>query len=87
MGTINEKFKVIPAVDVYKGGSVVRLEQGDFVKDKKTYTLGALEIIQKYLEEGALRIHTVDLAGAEAGKRRVIQEDRAIDKIVRAKNR
>ncbi|MDP9249637.1 MAG: HisA/HisF-related TIM barrel protein [bacterium] len=68
METLNKNFTVIPALDIYKGGSVVRLQQGDFEKDKKTYGKSAAELVQQYLEDGALRIHTVDLAGAEGGK-------------------
>ncbi len=84
MNSLNKNFVVIPALDIYKDGSVVRLQQGDFEKDKKIYGKNALEIIQKYLEEGALRIHTVDLAGAEGGKPVNIELFKEIGKLIRS---
>src|SRR3989344_4654423 len=84
MDTLNKKFTVVPALDIYKGGSVVRLQQGDFEKDKKTYDKGAVELVQQYLEEGALRIHTVDLAGAEGGKPVNIELFKKIGKLIKS---
>ena len=56
----------IPAIDL-KGGKVVRLLQGDF-KAEKVYSEKVEEVAKFFTEEGARRIHVVDLDGALGGK-------------------
>ncbi|MBP6884317.1 MAG: hypothetical protein KBC17_00660 [Candidatus Pacebacteria bacterium] len=64
---INRNFKVIPAIDVYKNGELVRLVQGDFSNVQTRYAFTLEEKVLANLREGALSIHTIDLAGAENG--------------------
>ena len=56
----------IPAIDL-KGGKVVRLLQGDF-EVEKVYPDRAEEVAKRFEEEGAERIHVVDLDGALGGR-------------------
>jgi len=59
---------IIPAIDL-KDGKCVRLEQG--VMDKATvYAEDPAEMARHWLEQGARRLHVVDLNGAHAGKPR-----------------
>ena len=52
---------IIPAIDL-KNGKVVRLRQGDFLKEK-VYSDDALAIARKWADQGASFIHIVDLDG------------------------
>ena len=57
---------IIPAIDI-KNGKCVRLSQGQM--DHETiYSENPLDIANKWVEEGAERIHIVDLDGAIEGK-------------------
>ena len=57
---------IIPAIDI-KNGKCVRLSQGKM--DKETiYSDDPLEFANKWVQEGAKRIHVVDLDGAIEGK-------------------
>ena len=57
---------IIPAIDI-KNGKCVRLSQGKM--DKETiYSDDPLEFANKWIQEGAKRIHIVDLDGATKGK-------------------
>ncbi len=56
----------IPAIDL-KGGRVVRLSQGDFNKEK-IYTDNAGAVAKAFEQDGAKRIHIVDLDGALKGE-------------------
>ena len=57
---------IIPAIDI-KNGKCVRLSQGKM--DQETiYSENPLDIANKWVEEGAERIHIVDLDGAIEGK-------------------
>ncbi len=56
---------IIPAIDL-KQGKVVRLWKGDFQK-ATVYEDDALKIARRWKEEGAERIHIVDLDGARTG--------------------
>ena len=57
---------IIPAIDI-KNGKCVRLSQGQM--DQETvYSENPLDIANKWVEEGAERIHIVDLDGAIEGK-------------------
>ncbi len=67
MTTGTKNFKVIPAIDVYKNGELVRLEQGDFNRVSAKYDFMLSEKVISYLEAGARNMHTIDLAGAEGG--------------------
>jgi len=58
-------MQVIPAVDI-KDGRCVRLEQGDFTKEKIYYD-NPLEIALYWQEQGAKILHVVDLDGAKDG--------------------
>ncbi len=55
----------IPAIDL-KDGNVVRLLHGDF-KEQKIYEIKAETVARRYEEDGAQRIHVVDLDGALKG--------------------
>lgn len=57
---------IIPAIDIM-GGKVVRLEKGDFNKEK-VYSDDPVQIARKWEEEGAELLHIVDLDGAREGK-------------------
>lgn len=59
-------MEVIPAVDI-KDGRCVRLEQGDFTKEKIYYD-NPLEIALYWQEQGAKMLHVVDLDGAKDGR-------------------
>ena len=56
----------IPAIDL-KGGKVVRLLRGDF-NEEKVYPEKAEELAKHFEQEGAARVHLVDLDGARDGK-------------------
>jgi len=57
---------IIPAIDII-GGKVVRLEKGDFNKEK-VYSSDPLEIAKNWEEKGAKFLHIVDLDGAREGR-------------------
>lgn len=58
-------MEIIPAVDVL-GGKVVRLVQGDY--DRVTeYASDPVEAARSWIEQGAARVHVVDLEGARSG--------------------
>jgi phosphoribosylformimino-5-aminoimidazole carboxamide ribotide isomerase len=60
-----EAVRVIPALDL-RGGSVVRLRQGDFARER-AYTADPLALVRAYAEAGATRLHLVDLDAARGG--------------------
>jgi phosphoribosylformimino-5-aminoimidazole carboxamide ribotide isomerase len=55
-----------PAIDIL-GGKAVRLEQGDFER-RKVYDSDPLDAALRWVEEGATRLHVVDLDGAREGR-------------------
>ena len=57
---------LIPAVDV-KNGECVRLRQGR-MQDATVFSTDPLAVAQHWLDNGARRLHIVDLDGAFAGK-------------------
>ncbi len=66
---------IIPAIDL-KNGLCVRLRQGR-MDDATIFSENPIEIAEKWVNEGAKRLHLVDLDGAFAGKpvnQSVIQE-------------
>ncbi len=58
-------FIVIPAIDI-KDGKCVRLYQGDFQR-VTVFSDDPIEMAQRWHEEGAERLHLVDLDGAASG--------------------
>ncbi|RLJ04287.1 MAG: 1-(5-phosphoribosyl)-5-[(5-phosphoribosylamino)methylideneamino]imidazole-4-carboxamide isomerase [Candidatus Aenigmatarchaeota archaeon] len=56
---------IIPAIDL-KQGKVVRLWKGDFQR-ATVYEDDALKVARRWKEEGAERLHIVDLDGAKTG--------------------
>ena len=58
-------MEVIPAIDL-KGGRCVRLFQGDF-QQETVFSADPLSVALDWQEQGAPRLHLVDLDGAAAG--------------------
>jgi phosphoribosylformimino-5-aminoimidazole carboxamide ribotide isomerase len=58
-------IEVIPAVDVL-GGEAVRLERGDYDSVVER-SADPMALARRWVEEGAARIHLVDLEGARSG--------------------
>jgi phosphoribosylformimino-5-aminoimidazole carboxamide ribotide isomerase len=61
-------FDLLPAIDL-RGGHVVRLEQGDFDRER-VYASDPAVVAAGFAAMGAPWIHVVDLDGAKAGERR-----------------
>lgn len=59
-------MEIIPAVDVLDG-KVVRLLRGDYARVTQ-YGSDPLEAAASWIEEGARRVHVVDLNGARSGE-------------------
>lgn len=59
-------MKIIPAIDI-QNGKCVRLKQGDFSKET-IFHENPLVMAKKWVDEGAKRLHIVDLDGARLGK-------------------
>ena len=72
-------MEVIPAIDL-KGGRCVRLYQGDFGKET-VFSDDPVEMALRWQEQGAPRLHLVDLDGAATGKPRNLS---VVEKIVEA---
>src|SRR5205823_1411483 len=60
-------FTPIPAVDI-RGGHCVRLVQGDFSRERR-YADNPAEMGRHWQDQGAQRLHVVDLDGARDGIR------------------
>lgn len=58
-------MEIIPAIDI-KDGMCVRLFQGDY-NQTTIYDQNPVEVAQRWAEQGATRLHIVDLDGAKAG--------------------
>ena len=58
-------MKIIPAIDI-QNGNCVRLKQGDFTKETIFHS-SPVDMAQKWVDEGAERLHIVDLDGARLG--------------------
>jgi phosphoribosylformimino-5-aminoimidazole carboxamide ribotide isomerase len=69
-------MEIIPAIDL-RGGSVVRLQQGDYARETR-YQADPLALAQRYEAAGARRLHVVDLDGARDGR---FENLRAIESI------
>jgi len=74
-----DEMIVIPAIDL-KDGKCVRLAQGDFRRET-VYSDHPAEVARRWQEQGAERIHVVDLDGSLAGSPR---NREAVRDIVRA---
>jgi phosphoribosylformimino-5-aminoimidazole carboxamide ribotide isomerase len=59
-------MQIIPAIDL-RGGKCVRLQQGDYARET-IFGDDPFEVARQWLEQGAERIHLVDLDGARAGR-------------------
>ncbi|OIO81567.1 MAG: 1-(5-phosphoribosyl)-5-[(5-phosphoribosylamino)methylideneamino]imidazole-4-carboxamide isomerase [Candidatus Omnitrophica bacterium CG12_big_fil_rev_8_21_14_0_65_43_15] len=57
---------IIPAIDI-RGGKVVRLERGDFTKEK-IYAQNPVSTARQWASQGAKMLHIVDLGGALSGE-------------------
>ncbi|HYW17812.1 MAG TPA: 1-(5-phosphoribosyl)-5-[(5-phosphoribosylamino)methylideneamino]imidazole-4-carboxamide isomerase [Nodularia sp. (in: cyanobacteria)] len=57
---------VIPAIDLLEG-RCVRLYQGDYERSQ-VFSENPVEIAKEWVDQGATRLHLVDLDGAKAGK-------------------
>lgn len=58
-------FEIIPAIDL-RSGRCVRLVQGDFDRETR-YSDDPASVARQWREQGAQRIHVVDLDGAREG--------------------
>ncbi|NJK50598.1 1-(5-phosphoribosyl)-5-[(5-phosphoribosylamino)methylideneamino]imidazole-4-carboxamide isomerase [Candidatus Gracilibacteria bacterium] len=72
-------MEVIPAIDLLEG-KCVRLYQGDYARSQ-VFNENPVEVARKWVNEGATRLHVVDLDGAKAGNPVNLK---AIEAIVRA---
>ena len=70
---------VIPAIDLLEG-RCVRLYQGDYAQSQ-TFDENPVAVARQWAEQGAARLHVVDLDGAKAGHP---VNQRSIEAIVRA---
>ncbi|MGB3310614.1 MAG: 1-(5-phosphoribosyl)-5-[(5-phosphoribosylamino)methylideneamino]imidazole-4-carboxamide isomerase [Nodosilinea sp.] len=59
-------MEVIPAIDLIDG-RCVRLYQGDYAQTE-VFNDNPVEVAQQWVEQGATRLHLVDLDGAKSGK-------------------
>ena len=72
-------MEVIPAIDLLEG-RCVRLYQGDYQRSQ-VFHENPVEVAQQWVEQGATRLHVVDLDGAKEGRSANLP---AIEAIVRA---
>jgi phosphoribosylformimino-5-aminoimidazole carboxamide ribotide isomerase len=70
-------MRIYPAIDLYQG-KVVRLEKGDYQK-QKIYSENPAEVARNWVEEGASWLHVVDLEGAKTGE---IRNWKALEQII-----
>jgi phosphoribosylformimino-5-aminoimidazole carboxamide ribotide isomerase len=59
-------LEIVPSIDL-RGGSVVRLKQGDYAR-QVNYAVDPLETARSFCEAGAKWMHVVDLDGAKEGR-------------------
>jgi len=72
-------MEVIPAIDLIEG-RCVRLYQGDYAQTE-VFNDNPVEVARQWADQGATRLHLVDLDGAKSGQP---ENWRAIEAIVRA---
>ena len=58
-------IEVLPAIDI-RGGRCVRLVQGDYERET-VFDQDPVAAAQRWIDEGAARLHVIDLDGARAG--------------------
>ena len=58
-------MKIIPAIDI-QNGNCVRLRQGDFSQET-IFNHSPIDMAEKWVKDGAQRLHIVDLDGARLG--------------------
>lgn len=71
-----DRFEIIPAIDL-QGGRCVRLLQGQFGSET-VYRDDPVQVALRWQEEGASRLHLVDLEGAKVGRPCQLEVVRAI---------
>jgi phosphoribosylformimino-5-aminoimidazole carboxamide ribotide isomerase len=59
-------MEIVPAIDI-RGGRCVRLYQGDYGRET-VFADDPVEVARRWQDEGALRLHVVDLDGAREGR-------------------
>ncbi len=59
-------MNIIPAIDIL-GGRCVRLYQGDYERTQ-VFNDNPVDVAKKWVDEGATKLHLVDLDGAKAGQ-------------------
>ena len=59
-------MKIFPAIDI-KGGKCVRLAKGDY-SQVTHYFDNPLDVAKKWIDQGSMNLHIVDLDGAKSGK-------------------
>lgn len=59
-------MQIIPAIDI-RGGKCVRLRQGDYHRET-VFGDDPVAMARRWVDEGAPRLHLVDLDGAKAGR-------------------
>ena len=69
-------MEVIPAIDLLQG-KCVRLYQGDY-SQSQVFDENPVAVAQQWVDQGATRLHVVDLDGAKAGKPANLQAIAAI---------
>ena len=73
-------MEVIPAIDI-RGGRCVRLEQGDYTRET-VFGDDPAAVARRWQEQGARRLHVVDLDGAREGRPQNVDAIRAVLKAV-----
>ncbi|MBW4485604.1 MAG: 1-(5-phosphoribosyl)-5-[(5-phosphoribosylamino)methylideneamino]imidazole-4-carboxamide isomerase [Tildeniella torsiva UHER 1998/13D] len=73
-------MEVIPAIDLIEG-RCVRLYQGDYAQTE-VFNDNPVEVARQWVDQGATRLHLVDLDGAKSGKPENWQAIAAIAKAV-----
>ncbi|MBI3910369.1 MAG: 1-(5-phosphoribosyl)-5-[(5-phosphoribosylamino)methylideneamino]imidazole-4-carboxamide isomerase [Armatimonadetes bacterium] len=77
----NQRFEVIPAIDL-RGGRCVRLRQGDYARET-VYGDDPVAMARRWEAEGARWLHLVDLDGARAGQPAQLETVRRVAAAVR----
>ena len=63
---MNETIEILPAIDI-RGGRCVRLTQGDYERET-VFDSDPADAARRWIEQGARRLHIVDLDGAREGR-------------------
>jgi len=73
-------MEILPAIDL-RGGCCVRLRQGDYAQET-VFGDDPASMARRWADEGATRLHLVDLDGAKAGRPVNVEALRAISRAV-----